>query len=190
MPFFDFAYQGFAEGIDEDAAGLRLFAEKCGELAVASSYSKNFGLYNERVGAITILCDSAESAEKVISQVKIVIRRCYSNPPSHGGAIVTIIMNDEKLRCQWISEVTQMRQRMREMRQLLVKTLKDKGAKDDFSFITKQNGMFSYSGLNTEQVKKLREEHSIYIVGSGRINVAGISTANIDTLCEAIVSVL
>jgi len=190
FPIVDFAYQGLAKGIEEDAVGMRTICEICDEVAIASSFSKNFGLYNERVGAVTFLCDSAQTAAKVFTHVKLVIRRCYSNPPAHGSSLVTMIMNDPKLRSLWEDEVKAIRDRIRQMRELFVKTLKEKGVKGDFSFITKQNGMFSFSGLTKEQVGVLREKYSIYIVGSGRINVAGMTADNMDRICEAIAAVL
>ncbi len=190
MPFVDFAYQGLGNGIEEDSQGMRLIASSVKELVVASSFSKNFGLYNERTGAITFVCDSSSTADKLVSNLKLVIRRNYSNPPSHGGSIVVTIMNDAKLRSQWEAEVKEMRDRIKQMREGLVAGLKAKGASQDFSFITKQNGMFSFSGLNKDQVQTLREKHSIYIVGSGRINVAGITADNTDALCSAIAEVL
>ena len=190
LPVVDFAYQGLAKGIEEDAAGLRTLCGICDEVVVASSFSKNFGLYNERTGAVTFLCDSADAAARIFSHIKLVIRRCYSNPPAHGSAIVTTIMSDPQLRGLWEDEVKAMRDRIHQMRELFVKTLKQKGAKGDFSFITKQNGMFSFSGLTKEQVQKLREKYSIYIVGSGRINVAGMTADNMDRICEAIAAVL
>lgn len=190
LPVFDFAYQGFAHGLEEDAQGLRLFAEKNPELIVASSYSKNFGLYNERVGACTIVTKDNDTAEKAFSQAKAIIRANYSNPPAHGASVVTTILSNPELKEEWIEELTTMRERIQRMRQLLVTTLQEKGAKQDFSFIIDQNGMFSFSGLNKEQVERLRAEYGIYIVGSGRINVAGLTLENMVPLCEAIVAVL
>ncbi|MCW9687817.1 amino acid aminotransferase [Proteus terrae] len=190
LPVFDFAYQGFARGLEEDAQGLRLFAEKNPELIVASSYSKNFGLYNERVGACTIVTKDSDTAEKAFSQAKAIIRANYSNPPAHGASVVTTILSNPELKEEWIEELTTMRERIQRMRQLLVTTLQEKGAKQDFSFIIDQNGMFSFSGLNKEQVERLRAEYGIYIVGSGRINVAGLTLENMVPLCEAIVAVL
>tara|TARA_B100000745_G_scaffold157173_1_gene102901 strand:+ start:832 stop:2022 length:1191 start_codon:yes stop_codon:yes gene_type:complete len=190
LPLFDFAYQGFASGIEEDAAGLRLFAKQHEELLIASSFSKNFGLYNERVGAFTLVAKNAEQAACAFSQVKIVIRSNYSNPPAHGGKVVQTILDDEALRSEWESELTEMRQRIRTMRTALVDGLKARGVDQDFSFISEQNGMFSFSGLTKEQVEKLKENDAIYIVGSGRINVAGITSGNIDYLCDAIARVL
>lgn len=190
LPVFDFAYQGFANGLEEDAVGLRLFTEKNLELIVASSYSKNFGLYNERVGACTIVTKDSDTAEKAFSQAKAIIRANYSNPPAHGASVVTVILSNPELKAEWIEELTTMRERIQRMRQLLVTTLQEKGAKQDFSFIINQNGMFSFSGLNKEQVERLRAEYGIYIVGSGRINVAGLTLENMVPLCEAIIAVL
>ncbi|MEB6539675.1 aspartate/tyrosine/aromatic aminotransferase [Serratia plymuthica] len=190
LPLFDFAYQGFAKGLEEDAQGLRIFAAKHQELIVASSYSKNFGLYNERVGACTIVAADAETADRAFSQVKAAIRANYSNPPSHGAAVVATILGDDALRALWEQELTDMRQRIHRMRQLFVNTLQEKGAEQDFSFIINQNGMFSFSGLSKEQVLRLREEFGVYAVNSGRVNVAGMTPDNMAPLCEAIVAVL
>ncbi len=190
LPLMDFAYQGLGRGLEEDAEGLRTVAAAVDEVVVCSSFSKNFGLYKERVGAITLKGASADDVNKAFSNLKIIIRRLYSNPPSHGGAIVTTIMNDPALRAEWEGEVAQVRGRIAEMRQLFVDTLKAKGVTQDFSFLTGQCGMFSFSGLNPDQVKTLKEKHSIYIVGSGRINVAGMTKANMDPLCTAVAEVL
>ncbi|MDP8772828.1 amino acid aminotransferase [Serratia marcescens] len=190
LPLFDFAYQGFANGLEEDAQGLRIFAAKHKELIVASSYSKNFGLYNERVGACTIVAADAETADRAFSQVKAAIRANYSNPPSHGAAVVATILGNDALRAMWEQELTDMRQRIHRMRQLFVNTLQEKGAQQDFSFIIQQNGMFSFSGLTKEQVLRLREEFGVYVVNSGRVNVAGMTPDNMAPLCEAIVAVL
>lgn len=190
VPLIDFAYQGFAKGIDEDAAGLRAIAEKCPELLVCSSFSKNFGLYNERVGALTLVANNAEQARNVFSQLKLVIRVNYSNPPAHGAAIVATIVSDSDLRARWEVELAEMRDRINSIRQTFVDTLKAHGVDRDFSFITAQNGMFSFSGLTKDQVRTLRDNDAIYIVGSGRINVAGITPANIDRLCASIAKVL
>ncbi|MEE3662700.1 amino acid aminotransferase [Brenneria sp. g21c3] len=190
LPLFDFAYQGFAHGLEEDAQGLRIFAERHKELIVCSSYSKNFGLYNERVGACTLVAADTATADKVFSQVKAVIRANYSNPPSHGAAVVATILSNDALRAIWEQELTAMRERIQRMRQLFVNTLQEKGAKQDFSFIINQNGMFSFSGLNKEQVLRLRDDFGVYAVNSGRINVAGMTPENMAPLCEAIVAVL
>ncbi len=190
LPLFDFAYQGFARGLDEDAEGLRIFAATHQELLVASSYSKNFGLYNERVGALTLVAASSDTAKTAFSQVKYSIRANYSNPPSHGAAVVATILSNEALRTIWVQELTDMRQRIQRMRQLFVNTLAEKGARQDFSFIIKQNGMFSFSGLTKDQVVRLRDEFGVYAVNSGRVNVAGMTPDNMSALCEAIVAVL
>lgn len=190
LPLFDLAYQGFGQGLDEDAYGLRLFAQSQPELLIASSYSKNFGLYNERVGAFTLIATNPDIADRAFSQVKTIIRANYSNPPAHGAKTVSYILNNPDLKEEWIDELTGMRQRIYRMRQLFVKTLQDKGANQDFSFIAKQNGMFSFSGLNEEQVLTLRNDYGIYIVNSGRINVAGMTLDNMSRLCESIVQVL
>ena len=190
LPLLDFAYQGLGRGLDDDAEGLRIVAAAVEEIVICSSFSKNFGLYKERVGAITLKGASSEDVDKAFSNLKTIIRRIYSNPPSHGGAIVTTIMNDAALRAEWEGEVAQVRRRIAEMRELFVATLKNKGVEQDFSFLTHQYGMFSFSGLNPEHVKTLKEKHSIYIVGSGRINVAGMTKANMDQLCTAVAEVL
>ncbi|NOH80556.1 aspartate/tyrosine/aromatic aminotransferase [Vibrio sp. RE86] len=190
LPLFDFAYQGFASGVEEDAAGLRTFAKYCDEILVASSFSKNFGLYNERVGAFTLVAASEETATTAFSQVKAIIRSIYSNPPAHGSAVVTHILNNAELRAEWEAEVKEMRDRIQEMRELFVATLKEQGVDADFSFIERQNGMFSFSGLSKEQVNRLKEEFAIYIVGSGRISVAGMTKSNMLPLCKGIAAVL
>lgn len=187
---FDFAYQGFSRGMDEDAAGLRAFTSVIPELLVANSFSKNFGLYNERVGAMTLVASDRFTADSAFSQVKSLIRANYSNPPAHGAKVVATILKDDALRTQWVEEVAQMRHHIRQLRDLMVNKLKERGAKRDFGFIAEQHGMFSFTGLTGDQVKQLREEYGIYMVGSGRINVAGMSKGNIDTVCDAIVSVL
>jgi len=190
LALFDFAYQGFAKGIEEDAEGLRIFTRNNKELLIASSFSKNFGLYNERVGAFTLVANDQQQAITAFSQVKANIRASYSNPPAHGAAVVTLILNDSDLRAMWVEEVQQMRERIQKMRDLFVATLKSEGVEQDFSFITRQNGMFSFSGLNPLQVARLKEEFGIYIVGSGRISVAGMTMSNMPTLCKAIADVL
>lgn len=190
LPLLDFAYQGFADGIAEDAAGLNAFARPGAELIVCSSFSKNFGLYCERVGALTVVATEKTGAETVQSQVKTCIRANYSNPPAHGAELVTTVLGEPALRKQWEGEVAQMRDRINGMRQLLVTTLQAKGVPGDYSFITRQRGMFSFSGLTPEHVKALKEKYAIYIVGSGRINVAGITNDNVGPLCEAIADVV
>ncbi|MCS7219956.1 MAG: amino acid aminotransferase [Anaerolineae bacterium] len=190
LPLVDFAYQGLGDGLREDARGLLTLCRPGCELLIASSFSKNFGLYNERVGALTIVASSQAAAEAVLSQVKLCIRANYSNPPAHGAAIVTTIWNDPELRVDWEAEVKEMRDRIHEMRTLFVETLADKGVRRDFSFIARQRGMFSFSGLTPKQVEILRQKYSIYIVSSGRINVAGMTAENMDRICQAIAEVL
>lgn len=190
LPLFDFAYQGFARGLEEDAEGLRAFAATHQELIVCSSYSKNFGLYNERVGAFTLVAANAAVVDTAFSQVKATIRANYSNPPAHGAAVVATILSNSALRVLWEQELSAMRERIQRMRQLFVNTLQEKGAKGDFSFIIDQNGMFSFSGLTKDQVVRLRDEFGVYAVNSGRVNVAGMTPDNMAPLCEAIVAVL
>ncbi|ADP12145.1 aromatic amino acid aminotransferase [Erwinia sp. Ejp617] len=190
LPLFDFAYQGFARGLEQDAEGLRAFAASHQELIVCSSYSKNFGLYNERVGAFTLVAGDAAVVNTAFSQVKATIRANYSNPPAHGAAVVATILSNSALRAQWEQELTNMRERIQLMRQLFVKTLEEKGAKGDFGFIIAQNGMFSFSGLTKDQVLRLREEFGVYAVNSGRVNVAGMTADNMAPLCKAIAAVL
>jgi len=190
LPLVDFAYQGFGRGLREDAAGLLALLESCPEALIASSFSKNFGLYKERVGALTVVAKEADGLARVQSQVKAVIRANYSNPPAHGGLIVSTIMGDAALRAQWELEVAQMRNRINGMRTDFVARLQALGVARDFSFITRQLGMFSFSGLTKAQVERLKLEFGIYIVGNGRINVAGMTPGNLDPLCRAIQAVL
>lgn len=190
LPLIDFAYQGFADGLDEDAVGLRTIAKSGADFFVANSYSKNFGLYSERIGALTVVAQNEEAAQTILSHVKQAIRANFSNPPEHGAAIVAEVLNDPKLRAQWEQEVGEMRDRINGLRHLFVETLNEKGVQRDFSFITRQRGMFSFSGLTPDQVKALRDDYAIYIVGSGRISVAGMSEDSMDYLCEAIADVL
>jgi aspartate/tyrosine/aromatic aminotransferase len=190
LPMFDFAYQGFGDGIDEDAAGLRAFCAPGAELLVCSSFSKNFGLYNERVGALTVVAANNAAAEAAFSHVKSCIRSNYSNPPSHGGAIVTKILGTPPLRALWEKEVEEMRGRINGMRHALVEELRKQGVQRDFSFIARQKGMFSFSGLDKAQVERLRDEFGVYIVGSGRISIAGLNSRNIGPLCAAIARVI
>jgi aspartate/tyrosine/aromatic aminotransferase len=190
LPLVDFAYQGLGDGLVEDAAGLLALCRPGQELLVASSLSKSFGLYQERIGALTLVATDTDAAARALSHLKIAVRTSYSNPPAHGSAIVTEILSDAVLRTQWDGEVAAMRARINGMRKLFVETLKAKGATGDFSFITRQRGMFSHSGLNDKQVQALRDTYSIYIVGDGRINVAGMTEKNMEPLCEAIAAVL
>lgn len=190
LPFFDFAYQGFGRGIAEDRQPLLTMADTGLEFVVASSCSKNFGLYNERTGAFSLIATSAAAAEAAFSHVKTAIRSNYSNPPRHGGAIVETILSDAELHAEWVSELDAMRSRIHQLRQQLVNGLQSRGVDRDFSFITRQMGMFSFSGLTDAQVKTLRDDHSIYMVGGGRINIAGITASALDPLCDAVAAVL
>lgn len=190
LPLIDFAYQGFGQGIDEDARGLQAVLKKCPELLVASSFSKNFGLYSERVGAAVLVAGDASAATAGMSQLKRVVRSNYSNPPRHGAAVVATVLGDEQLAASWREELAQMRDRIAEMRRSLVAALQAGGAKRDFGFLLNQAGMFSYTGLSPMQVDRLRSEKHLYIVGSGRINVAGITPGNLPSLSEALLSVL
>ena len=190
LPLIDFAYQGFGKGLEEDAVGLRTVLKSCPELLVASSFSKNFGLYSERVGAAALVATSAPSATAALSQLKRVVRSNYSNPPRHGAAVVATVLGDKELTQMWHDELAEMRDRISQMRRALVAALRDGGAKRDFSFLLDQSGMFSYTGLTPMQVDRLRSERSLYIVGSGRINVAGITPTNLPALAEAMLSVL
>jgi aspartate/tyrosine/aromatic aminotransferase len=189
-PLLDFAYQGLADGIQEDATGLRNFMRPGAELMVCNSFSKNFGLYRERVGALSIICPSESSVQAVQSQVNRVIRANYSNPPAHGAEIVNCVLRDSSLRQTWEKEVATMRNRINGMRQTLIDALKAKGVPGDYTFITQQRGMFSFTGLTKDQVETLRKRFAIYIVGSGRINVAGLTPANVERVAEAIGAVI
>jgi len=188
--FLDFAYQGFYKGLEDDAFAVRLFARKGIPFLVASSFSKNFSLYRERVGALTVVASDQDEARRVLSQIKRVIRTNWSNPASHGAQVVALVLKDKDLRKQWEGEVAQMRERIRRMRKLFVQKLREKGIERDFSFIERQNGMFSFSGLEPEIVDRLKNEFSLYIVRSGRICVAAMNERNIDYICNAIAQVL
>ena len=190
IPFLDFAYQGFGDGVEEDRCAVAEFAATGIDFLVASSFSKNFGLYNERVGALTIICRFAVEAEVAMSHLKATIRVIYSNPPAHGGLVVATILADADLHRQWLKELSAMRERIKAMRVALVEGLSKRGVAGDFSYITTQRGMFSFSGLNDKVVGWLRANKSIYVVGGGRINLAGLTSANIDYVCDAIAEIL
>jgi len=189
-PFIDIAYQGFGEGIEEDAYGVRLMAEQLPELLIASSCSKNFGIYRERVGSVLVVSKNAAQAQACASQLARIVRGIYSMPPSHGAAVVTRILQNDTLRQQWLGELDTMRKRIFQLRGQLLEQLNAKGASNDFSFITQQSGMFSFLDISPEQVQRLRDEFSIYMTSDSRINVAGVNSHNIDYLSSAIVSVL
>ncbi len=190
VPFLDMAYQGFADGIDADAVAVRAFSASGLQFFVSSSFSKSFSLYGERVGALTIVTASKEEAGRVLSQVKRVIRTNYSNPPIHGGAVVAAVLNSPELRQMWEDELAGMRDRIRAMRTSLVEQLKAAGVVQDFTFVIKQRGMFSYTGLSADQVEKLRADFGIYAVSTGRICLAALNTKNIGYVAKAIAQVL
>ncbi|VFP81773.1 amino acid aminotransferase [Candidatus Erwinia haradaeae] len=190
LPLFDCAYQGFAHGLEKDVQSIRLFASNHQELIICSSYSKNFGLYNERVGALTLVAKNHSIVNTTFSQIKAIIRAHYSNPPVHGAAIVTTILSDVHLRQQWEQELTTMRERIQKIRCLFVQFFKEKKIKNNFNLFHIQNGMFSLTGLTPKQITRLRDEFGIYIINSGRINIAGINLKNITPLCEAIITIL
>jgi len=190
VPFLDMAYQGFGDGIDEDAAAVRLFAESGLTFFVSSSFSKSFSLYGERVGALSIVSSSKEESARVLSQVKRVIRTNYSNPPTHGATIVAAVLNSPELRAQWEQELAQMRLRIRGMRTQMVDLLAKGAPEHDFSFVGRQRGMFSYSGLTVEQVTRLRNEFGIYALDTGRICVAALNQNNIHVVTQAILQVI
>jgi len=186
IPFFDFAYQGFGVGVEEDARVVRFFVQEGHEMLVAYSCSKCFGLYGERVGALFIVSRNKEITEKVSSKVKKIIRTNYSNPPFHGAQIVKMILGVEELKHEWLAELNNMRERVVQMRKTLASGLLAKSRNRDFSFLNKQNGMFSFSGLRKDDVERLIVEYGIYMPNSGRINVAGLSLHNIDYVVDAI----
>ena len=186
IPFLDFAYQGFGEGLAEDRFGIEVFAATGVDFFVASSFSKNFGLYNERTGALTIVSPTKAEAAVAMSHLKTTIRVIYSNPPAHGGLVVATILSTPALRAQWLEELSAMRNRIKAMRVALVEGLADRKVKGDFSSIISQRGMFSFSGLSDEVVQWLRTNKAIYVVAGGRINLAGLTQANIGYVCDAI----
>ncbi len=190
VPFLDFAYQGFGESIEADRCGIEQFAALGEDFLVASSFSKNLGLYNERTGSLTIVSPTAEESAVAMSHVKATIRVIYSNPPAHGGLVAATILSNPELYSQWLGELGDMRDRIKAMRLALVDGLVKRGLKGDFSYIIKQRGMFSFSGLSADVVAWLRENKSIYIVGGGRINLAGLTSGNIDYVCDGIAEAL
>jgi aromatic-amino-acid transaminase len=189
VPFLDMAYQGFGEGIQEDGAVVGLFMAAGLDFFVATSFSKSFSLYGERVGALSVVCESKDEADRVLSQLKRVIRTNYSNPPTHGAQVVALVLTTPALRTMWEGELAGMRVRIKEMRVALQAKLQAAGLKQDMSFITRQKGMFSYSGLGKPQMERLRNEFGIYGVDSGRICVAALNSKNIDATVAAIVKV-
>jgi aspartate aminotransferase len=190
VPFFDIAYQGFAEGLDEDAYPVRHFAERVPEMIVASSCSKNFGLYRDRVGTLSLLAVDSAARDIVNSQVNNLVRTIYSVPPDHGAAVVSLILNDQELRSAWVIELAEMRERLRDMRQLLDQALTEKAPDHDFSHLVRATGMFCFLGISADQVARLKKEFGVYMVDSSRINVAGISPDNVNYLVDSIAATL
>jgi len=189
-PFLDMAYQGFGHGITEDGAVIGKFVDAGLSFFVSTSFSKSFSLYGERVGALSVLCQDKDEAARVLSQLKIVIRTNYSNPPTHGGAVVAAVLNDPARRAVWEEELGEMRVRIKAMRQKLVDGLKAAGVKQDMSFITTQIGMFSYSGLSKDQMVRLRNAFGVYGTDTGRMCVAALNSKNIDYVCQSIAKVV
>ena len=190
VPFLDIAYQGFGDGIEADAAVVRQFAKSGIDFLVSSSFSKSFSLYGERVGALSVVAQDKDEAARILSQLKRVVRTNYSNPPTHGGSVVATILTTPELRAQWEAELAVMRDRIRAMRTGLVERLVKRGVKHDFSFVTAQRGMFSYSGLTAPQVDRLRDEFGIYAISTGRICLASVNSRNIDAIADAMAAVI
>ncbi len=190
VPFFDIAYQGFGEGLEQDASVIRLFADMDMTMVISSSFSKSFSLYGERVGALTLVSSSAEESSRVLSQLKRVIRTNYSTPPTHGAKIVAEVLNTPELYALWEEELSGMRERIRTMRVQLTQKLQEHGAKKDFSFVLNQRGMFSYSGLSVDQVDRLRDDYGIYAISTGRICIAALNSGNIDYVARSIAAVI
>ena len=190
VPFLDMAYQGFGYGLQEDGAAVAKFVDAGLTFFVSTSFSKSFSLYGERVGALSVLCENKEEAARVLSQLKIAIRTNYSNPPTHGGAVVAAVLGNPELRALWEKELGEMRVRIKAMRQKLVDGLKAAGVKEDMSFITTQIGMFSYSGLTKDQMVRLRNEFGVYGTDTGRMCVAALNSKNIDHVCASIAKVI
>jgi aromatic-amino-acid transaminase len=190
VPILDMAYQGFGHGIEEDGDAVRQFAQTEGPLFVATSFSKSFSLYGERVGALSVVCATKDEVQRVLSQLKIVIRTNYSNPPTHGASIVGQVLNTPALRAQWEQELGGMRTRIKAMRSALVASLQAAGVTQDLSYITQQLGMFSYSGMNAAQMQRLRSEFGVYGVDSGRICVAALNEHNLPVVAKAIAAVM
>lgn len=189
-PLVDMAYQGFGLGLDEDTQGLRYLANEVEELILCTSCSKNFGLYRERIGAVSIVVDSNKMLETARTNLLAVVRSIYSMPPAHGAIIVSHILDSAELTALWHQELAVMRNRINDYRQLIIDKLQAEGVQQDFSFITKQHGMFSFLGINKDQIERLRKEFSIYMVGSSRVSIAGLNHSNIDYFAKAVATVL
>ncbi len=190
IPFMDIAYQGFGDNLEKDAYAIRKAVEMGLSLFVSNSFSKNLSLYGERVGGLSVVCPTEDECRLVFGQLKAGVRRVYSSPPAHGGYITAAVMNTPELFAKWDSEVAQMRDRIKAMRQKLYEALSSKLPGRNFDYFIKQRGMFSYTGLNPEQVQRLQDEFAVYLVGSGRMCVAGLNESNIDYVAEAFAAVL
>jgi aspartate aminotransferase len=190
LPMIDMAYMGFERGIEEDTLAVRLFAEKCPELLLASSCTKNFAVYRERVGAVSVVCETSQRAADVLTVINSVTRKNYSMPPTHGTGIIDIILHSDELTALWREEVAEMRNRINGLRKTLVQKIEAAGIEQDFSFLQRQSGMFSFMGLTVEQVRRLREEFSIYTVDSARVNIASFNEGNMDYFVDALKAVL
>ena len=190
IPFLDIAYQGFGDSLPEDVFALQMLIDASVTFFVSNSFSKNLSLYSERCGGLSVVCPTAEEAERVLGQLKLTVRKNYSSPPSHGAYVVTEVLTQPALRAQWEAEVAEMRDRIKAMRQKLFDVLTAKVPGRDFSYMIKQRGMFSYTGLTPEQVDALREQHAVYLVRTGRMCVAGLNNSNVEYVANAIAAVL
>ena len=190
IPFLDIAYQGFGAGMEEDAYAIRAIASAGLPALVSNSFSKIFSLYGERVGGLSVLCEDAEAAGRVLGQLKATVRRNYSSPPNFGAQVVAAVLNDEALKASWLAEVEEMRTRILAMRQELVKVLSTEMPERNFDYLLNQRGMFSYTGLSAAQVYRLREEFDVYRIASGRMGVAGLNTANVQRVAKAFAAVM
>jgi aromatic-amino-acid transaminase len=190
IPFLDIAYQGFGDGLDADAAPVRQFVQIGTPLLVSSSFSKSLSLYGERIGSLSVVAETSDQAERVLSQLKRLVRTNYSNPPTHGGQIAATVLATPELRALWEQELGRMRERIKEIRRRFVEKLRERAPRSDFSFVEHQRGMFSYSGLTREQVVRLREEFAVYAIESGRICVAALNTKNADYVADCIARVI
>lgn len=190
IPFLDIAYQGFGAGMEEDAYAIRAIASAGLPALVSNSFSKIFSLYGERVGGLSVVCDEAETAARVLGQLKATVRRNYSSPPNFGAQVVATVLNDAALKAQWLAEVEAMRSRILEMRQALVEVLKTEVPGRNFDYLLKQRGMFSYTGLSAAQVDRLRDEFGVYLISSGRMCVAGLNSRNVKQVAQAFAAVM
>ncbi|MGY3927072.1 amino acid aminotransferase [Aeromonas simiae] len=190
IPFMDIAYQGFGDGLDDDAYAIRAMTDAGVSFFVSNSFSKNLSFYGERCGGLSVVCQTSDEADRVLGQLKATVRRNYSSPPTHGGQITAAVMTQPELHAMWVNEVTEMRTRIKAMREKLYSVLSAKVPGRDFSYFIQQRGMFSYTGLTPEQVDRLREEHAVYLVRSGRMCVAGLNSRNVEYVADAIAAVL